>query len=538
MRLLRDTRIQSILLVGLAVLLAGAFVYPRQWTRGFLINEEFLFSTLADNVAAGRGYVTDAAPVFVADEVDGLPISEPTRPPGYAVVLAGVHRLGLDDVTGGIMLSVLWLALGVLALHRIALAILGSPTAAAVVCGTYLASYTTLHHGTMTSPEAQFDGVFLLLCWALLRPGIWRTAAAGAALYLTVATKTLALPYLPIVVLFVAWRSGAVDGGDGDGPTARHRLRAAAAPLAALACGLLVSWLVIAAAAALPGDTEAESIDSYSLNLVHETSAFPGVGSPWHYLDPPDAWTYYSRHPFDLVVRTARLVSRTPTVLNEVGALPLRGSLAPLVLIVTVMALALGWPQREPAARHILWLTLVVFWCTLAVLYTYLVRVRYLYQLYPLLLIAVAAQAVRWRDPWRQLPEHGRRIIGWTAVVALILYPMAWTLREAYRDPVAFLGRSLAIRVLDYRTLGADVREAVPSDTIMVSDFAYEIPWLVGNRAFLRPYDADEFRYVIDRFDVRGVALRRPVDPALRARLEDFEQVIERPGYEIFVRDE
>lgn len=83
----------AVALVTLAVALA--FVYPRQWSRGFLVNEEMYFATLASNIASGEGYVTYAIDPFVADESDALPVPEFTRSPGYSGMLALAFRTGI-----------------------------------------------------------------------------------------------------------------------------------------------------------------------------------------------------------------------------------------------------------------------------------------------------------------------------------------------------------------------------------------------------------------------------------------------------------
>ena len=169
---------------AVAVLLAVAFVYPRQWTRGFLVNEEMYFATLAHNLADGRGYVTNAIDVFVADEIDSFPVPEFTRPPGYAVMLAVVLRLGLGDVAAGAGLSIFWLTLTMMAFYSMARHLLGSWRTALFLCGLYLASSTTLVHATMAAPEMQFDALFLLMCWCLVNPTRWRCLVAGVFLHL------------------------------------------------------------------------------------------------------------------------------------------------------------------------------------------------------------------------------------------------------------------------------------------------------------------------------------------------------------------
>ena len=526
--------IVALLIVVITILAAVVFVYPRQWSRGFLVNDEMYFATLANNIAAGRGYVTFAIEPFVADEIDSFPIPEFTRPPAYSVFLAGAMKTGLGALAAGIGLSIAWLTVTMLAFYRITMSVLGSWRTAAFLCGVYLATYTSLVHGTMTSPEAQFDALFLVTCWALLRPSRTRTFMAGLCTHLVVATKMLAIAYAPLVPVFLVWNAGR-SSGEGVSLDWAHWRRMLPL-LMSLVGGFLASWVVVSTVAAIPGNAQVETFSRYSLNFMQETSEFPTVGSPWYHLDPPAAADYFAERPSELITHTARLVSRTPTVLNAVGALPLQGSLGVLLLLVIVLAATVGWPQRDGTSRRFLWFSLAAFAVTLPAVWTYLVRVRYFYQLYPLFLLVIAAQAERLRGPWMGLPRRTRIAVATAAIVVLIAYPLSWTLREAYGRPNAFLGRGLAIHVLDYAELGEDIAAHAPAGVPVVTDFAYEVPWLTGTPTIFVPVNPLEFRWVIDRFDVATVALRRGAHERHVEQLTDFTIAVERSGYVIYVR--
>ena len=78
---------------ALALALGSLFVYPRQWTRGFLINDEAWYAEPARNLAAGRGFVTKTLyPMFAAD-VESLPMQEPFKQIGYPLVGALVSTV-------------------------------------------------------------------------------------------------------------------------------------------------------------------------------------------------------------------------------------------------------------------------------------------------------------------------------------------------------------------------------------------------------------------------------------------------------------
>ena len=524
-------------LVTLGVALA--FVYPRQWSRGFLVNEEMYFATLASNIASGEGYVTYAIDPFVADEIDALPIPEFTRPPGYSGVLALAFKAGIsNEVAAGIALSLSWLVITIVAFYSIASGVLRSWRGGLLLCGIYLASETTLVHGTTTRPEMQLDGLLLLTFWALLHPTRLRSFTAGLCSYLALATNMLAVAYMPLVPAFLVWHAIATSRREGTrSGTVFDRVRGVGAYLIPWAGGIGTSLILVSTFASIPSGAQVETFNRYSFNFMHETSAFPTVGSPWHHLDPPSSFDYFWQNPDELVSRTARLVSRTPTVLNEVGAMPLRGSLAALFLLVIVATSTLGWPQADPRVRRFLWLGLIAFVATLPTVWTYLVRVRYFYQVYPLMLLAIAAQCQRFQGDWMRLPQHGRRAIAAAFVAAVIVYPIAWTVRETYTHPNSFLGRGLAVHILDYPQLADDLRQWAPPGSTVVTDFAYEIPWLTGNPTIFPPIDPIEFRWVIDKFDAKAVALRHGRGAPHRQQLSDFREAIERPGYSVFVRE-
>ena len=530
--------------VLLAVIAAGVFAYPRQWTRGFLVNEEMYFATLARNVAEGRGYVTYAIGPFIADEVEELPVPELTRPPGFATVYALVLVLGFADVAGGTLLSVFWLAVTIFALFRLGQRILGSWKVAVFLCGVYLASFTALVHATTAVPEMQFDALFLLTCWALVDPRPWRCVGAGAALHLAAATKMLALPYVPLVAVYLWWVGGSMEPTSADSADSGLWLGSWKLPelgprsrfLLPLAVGFLVSWSVVSTVAAVPGGAQIETTGRYAYNFIMETSEFPTVGAPWYTVDPPNPFRYMAEHPGEMLMRTARLISRTPEVLNVVGSPPLAGSLAGLLLLTLGLAATTGWPQDDRQTRAFLWFCAAAFIVTLPAVWAYLVRIRYFSQLYPLMLLMIAAQGVRLRGVWTSFTHLGQRAIVSTALLVLVVHPLALNLRMAYRDPYAFIGRGLAVRILDYETLGDDVRSVARSDAVVVTDFAYEIPWLTGNPTVFPAIEPGEFRWLIDRFAVPVVVLRNDERPGFDAQLRDFEIHVERPGYSIFVR--
>ena len=540
---LTQTWVLALGVAVLAVVLAVVFVNPRQWSRGFLINEEMYFAQLARSLADGEGYVTYTVNPFVADEIEGLPVQEFTRPPAYPLFLAGLLKLGLDELAAGIGLSIAWLAITVAGFYVLANRLLGSWRISLFLCGIYLATSTTLFHGSTTAPEMMFDALFLLICLCLLSPTGWRSFAAGVLLRLGMATKMLFAPYLVLVPAYLAWvavfgHEGSGNSGDSRAGRAWNRaaLQRAAKLLASLAVGLIACSIIISMLTSTPAAAQVETLGRYSLNFLMETSDFPRIASPWLTLDPPSAWSYFAEKPDELVKRTARLMSRTPTVINEVGTLPLQGSLGLLLLVVFALAATAGWPQPEAETRRFLWFSVAAFIVTLPAVWAYHVKARYFFQLYPLFLVMIAAQAERLRGSWVRIAPRTRRAVISVAVFVLVAYPTAWTLREGYRNPGAFLSRGMAVHSVDYQVLAEDIREHTPAGAIVVTDFGYELPFLTGNPTIFPPLAPQELRWVLERFDVAVVAIRPAHHPGFSDVLTDFELRVERPGYAIYVR--
>ncbi len=74
----------------------------------------------------------------------------------------------------------------------------------------------------------------------------------------------------------------------------------------------------------------------------------------------------------------------------------------------------------------------------------------------------------------------------------------------------------------------------MPDDGPLVSDFAFEIPWLTGRAAIFPPLTSDQLTWIIDRWDIAGIVLRasdeQPATPP------GFELRLRREGYALFRR--
>ncbi len=527
----RVWRILVVLLPFAAIAAALVFAYPRQWTRGFLVNEEMMFVQQARDIAAGNGYVTSTIYAVFADDIDSIPMPESLRPPGYQLVVAAALTLGLNDHAAAVGSSILWLAIATAAMGYVAHRLLESYRIALLLVGIYLATSTTLVHATMATPEMQFDALFLLVCVALLRVSPGRCAATGAALAALGATKTYGLLYAPVALAYVCWLTLSPTDESGDNAS---RTRMLLANAGALLAGLALTSLALGALASTPSNLVNSSTSTYAFNFMMETESFPEVDSPRQVLDPPDPWSYFAARPTELAIKVLRLMSRTPAVLNVTGDPPLAGMLTAMLMITAALAMTVGWPVARAWQDRYLWFSGVAITVTFPLLWLFLIRVRYLYQLYPLMIILIAVQLKRLAPGWNQLSTSARRAVTGVIVAVLVAYPLALTLRIAHRDPGAFLGRGLAIHVLDYATLAADIDAHLPGDGPVVSDFAFEIPWLTGRAAIFPPLAPAELTWVSDRWEVDGLVLRnseRQLPPPA-----GFELRLERDGYTLFRR--
>ena len=158
--------------------------------------------------------------------------------------------------------------------------------------------------------------------------------------------------------------------------------------------------------------------------------------------------------------------------------------------------------------------------------------------LYPIMLLLCIGLIWRFLPLGRLIPRRGRELLAGAAFVYLLVYPLALTFREVYKNPFAYLGRTMTVRSLDYGELSETLATWVPDRAgVVVSDLANEIAWWNGNPTIHFPLDEEQLEFLVERFDVQALYERPGSDRDWNYMRETFRLVDTRNGL-LWVRDE
>ena len=525
----RRTQLIGGLTFSLVALLLGlAFAYPRQLTRGFLINDEAWYAEPARNIAHGEGFVTDTLYPMFAAEVDSLPMGEPFKQIGFPFVAALVGQVaGFSDQLF-VLIALVGFCLTGLTTWLVALRLLRHPRAAAGVTLATIGNPVLWSWWTAALPESLFTAIFLAGIWLLLHDSLWTRGGAGAALALSVYFKGFAVLAFPLALGYL-WLGEA---------SWRARLRPCAAFVAGAGLGVaLMTAVTPSGTAQISG-----SSDRYAGSmLLYETrGAYPQHEGPFYDVTPLDPLTYVFENPLDYAEKVARMVSRTKAIVESLGGPAFGGVLLPMLLLVTLsvgFSVVTSLTRRPVSARdgtaqdtnqlpvRLLLVGLIAvhflfFWAGNF-------KERYFAHLFPLMLAAAVLEFERLHSwTWRR----GSWVVASVAVGYFLVMPPAIGLWRAYRQPNAYLGRMLAGRWADYQEVAATVTANVSEDGMVMSDMAHEISWYADRQTVFFPGAADQFDYLVDKFDVRAL-YEHPQGPRSWPVIhERFELVDERNG--------
>lgn len=508
------------LVVAILVLAFGlVFAYPRQWTRGLLINDEMWYAHLARNVAEGEGYVTDTLDAFQLPSVDGFQVPEPFKQAGYPLLVALVWSwIGVGH-RSMIFVALVGYALATVAVFALFRAFGWGRRAGIVAAAVFAGSPAIVSVLVAGLPESWFIAAFLAAVLAALRPRWAHAALSGCLLAAAILVKGHGIIYVPLFAAFFALGTG--------------RVLRTGAYLGSLAGTLaMAAWL-------LPQG----SVQLFSSGGNYSVAFLIGMsGMPPELLDsvqPPDALATILERPLDYAVKYARMASRTKFVLDGLTAPALSGLFFPLFLGAVLafpfvhfrhLGEVLGRSATsadsggsgEQGTRALAWVwclvvvTMLFFWA----LYP---TMRFWLHVYPLMWLLVLAT---WRPIVPRLPSvspEARRALVAAGALYFAVYPAGLAIWQGYRDPHAYLGRNLAVRFVDYDETAATVRRLLPEDAIVVSDMAHELNWLAGIRTIVFPAEESGLRLAIDKFEVDAI-LEHPRFlrdwPLLRERFE------------------
>ena len=146
----RDAVVAALFSAG-AFLVAFVFVYPRQWTRGLLINDEIWFASLARHLSSGNGFVSNTLYPMLALPTQEFPVSEPFKQVAYPLFSAAAWSVTGVGHRPMILIALLAFVALIGATYLVAKEALesrslGAVIAALVVCNpTLLALYNRSH---------------------------------------------------------------------------------------------------------------------------------------------------------------------------------------------------------------------------------------------------------------------------------------------------------------------------------------------------------------------------------------------------------
>jgi hypothetical protein len=486
----------------LALVLGALFVYPRQWTRGFLINDEAWYAEPARSLAQGHGFVTETLYPAFARAVTSLPMDEPFKQIGYPLVASLAARLtGTLSDRLFVAIALIGFSLTGMATWLVTHAMVKNRLVAAVITLATIGNPSFWSYWTAALPESLFTALFLGGIYLLLDESTAACAGAGVLLTTAVYFKGFAVLYVPVAAAFLLFAR-------------ERRVR-----LVAFAAAVVVTFTL--GTILLPTGTrqlEAASGDLAGGMLLWETpGAYPTAEGSLYDISPIEPFTYIAKHPFDFAEKFARMVSRTKEVMGELGGPAFGGVLFPLLLFAGLSIaynprsqLRRGQPDAEQdqlsvEARRLRFLLAGLVAVNFAFFWATNFKARYFAHLFPLILVAAALEFDRVvpqaRDWWRNTP----RLLVLFAIGYFLVYPPIVGLWSAYRDPNAYLGRMLAVRWVDYRQVAENVRAHVPEQGMVMSDMAHEISWYTGRPTVFFPGNENQFDYLLNRYDVKVI---------------------------------
>lgn len=496
-------RTYFLVVVGLAFAFLAIAGYPRQWSLGLLINDEFWYAHLARNLYEGMGYVSNVMYPVQAPQYETFPVPEAMKQSGFSLVCAAIWQVTGISVRAMLVAAAAGLSLFSGLSFLLARQLDWGRPASLAVAAAVIVNPVVAQYGVQALPEALSFSLFILVVWLVLRGGTTDILFAAVAHAVLIIIKGHGIIYVPVLLAYL-WLRGTPGLRRGLRPDAR-KVRTAATYIAVLFVTLMVANLV------LPTGSVAlfHSGGTYSYAFLSETGRAISA-LPYLEVEPPDVAGYILEHPAEYLEKVARQVRRTKIFIDDLGAPALSGVLFPLLslslvlLLVDALAPGILLPPAAESRRergpYLLFAAILV--ATFTFFWSIYVVTRFVTHPLPLMLLLTMYVIHRLAPLAQGVPARLRTFLVAAAALYFLAYPAAATVWASYRHPMEYIGSQLSVRFVDYARMADNVRAHLPEDPIIVSDMAHEITWFTGARTILFPNFESDLKYLVDRYDV------------------------------------
>lgn len=495
----------------LLALLAATFVflavigYPRQWSQGLLINDEFWYAHLARNLYEGNGYVSNVMYPVQASRFEGFPVPEAMKQGGFQLVTAFVWLFTGESVRAMLTVAALGLVAFVGGVYLLARHLGWGPGVSAFVGAASIVHPVMAQYGVQALPESLYFVCFIFTVLFVLRGRTPDLVAAGVLNAALMIIKGHGLIYIPVFCAYL-WLRDAGGLAEALRPSAQ-KLRAVGTYVGVGFVTLVVAWATLPEGSVRIFQQGGTYSHGYLIEVGRITSAIPYLS-----VDPPPAWEYIVAHPDQFLGKVARMVKRTKMMIETLAGPAMGGILFPALLLSSVLtAGAVAFPgrllpraERKGEEEPYLLFAACLAWALLF-LWPIFLTPRLLMHMLPLMVLICLYAGFRLGAVVGPVRPELRKLMVVAAAAWFVAYPAVATIWDSYREPRKLLGSLLAVRHLDYEQMARNVENSLPADAVIVSDMAHEIAWLTGRRAIAFPNREEDLEYVIDKFDVDAV---------------------------------
>ncbi len=508
---------ESVVFAGISLTVAiysFIFLYPREWSRGLLINDEMWYAHLARNLYLGKGFVTNTLFPLQGGAGASFPTPAPFKQVGYPLVSAWTWMITGQSHRAMLVIAIVAFALAAGMVYLVARRTGWGRPASLLVTGLVAFNPSIVSIEASATPEGLYLVFFLLAIWLVLRPTPLSVLLAGICHVVLILIKGHGIIYVPLFVAFLLIAPR------------RKRLILTGTYIGALVVTMLVASLILPAHSV----QMFEAGGNYALSFLIGTERSGANEVPYKEVNPPDAWEYILTHPADYATKYLRMVSRTKFTLDGLGEPALNGILFPAFLLSLLLFLvdfvlpgrlfprtgradadddsarggnATGAADALQPDDRLIYLfysvgivgSFVFFWAIH-------LTVRFISHTFPLMLLLIFYMAWKMRPFLPSIKKELRTAL-WVAVVLYtIAYPAASTLWIAQHDPYAFIGRNLTVRFADFQEISETVSDHMPPDAVLITDMSHEINWLNEINTITFPLSEEDLRFLVEAYDV------------------------------------